>query len=510
MSDNKPPDEMSNKPPDETSNKTSNKLLNRLSDRISNRSVAKLLESLIPGYPLISKIFDLLGLDLTNYSPYVVLSAGFCTGLYFCCKYTSELVQRYHSYSVHFESHDPLFRTLLSYLVRGGYLDRARSWIAETPVGGLGTTVKEYCVNPVTGYVNFASQQYLDRLRLEPDEGSVWFRWRRQWFRLERKRYFHLSEQMTQRLELRVFRRSRETVRELIAEAQKQESLELERETVIMRPRGKEALEKQYFPWREVVRRPIRHIDTVILEKSAKEELLNDMNLFWKRAEMDRYAARGIPYRRGYMFHGPPGTGKSSLAYAVAGIFGVDIFCLALTDPAMNDGHLLTLLSNLPQHCIVLMEDIDSGNFRSRDAVHNESGGRYDGNEKSVTLHGLLNAIDGVGAAEGRILIITTNFPERLDAALLRPGRIDFKVQFKQMSKAEAEQLFLRLYDDGTDEANRGDLSSLARTFSDAIPDRTISPAELQGFILTHRNPADAVNKVAGWRDELLKEKEAN
>ena len=63
-----------------------------------------------------------------------------------------------------------------------------------------------------------------------------------------------------------------------------------------------------------------------------------------------------------------------------------------------------------------------------------------------ISLSGLLNAIDGVASHEGRVLIMTTNHPEKLDAALVRPGRVDRKVGFRLAMREEVRELFVRMY----------------------------------------------------------------
>lgn len=68
----------------------------------------------------------------------------------------------------------------------------------------------------------------------------------------------------------------------------------------------------------------------------------------------------GIPYRRGYLLHGPPGSGKSSFIQALAGSLGYDICLLNLSERGLADDKLFHLLSNAPERSIILMEDVDA------------------------------------------------------------------------------------------------------------------------------------------------------
>lgn len=136
--------------------------------------------------------------------------------------------------------------------------------------------------------------------------------------------------------------------------------------------------------------------------------------------------------RLGYLFSGPPGTGKSSLAFALASNFGLPVYMINLSAPGLSDTDIESLFSSVPRHCIVLLEDVDATQplarklAESKGATDEESAtilpladldeedmplppmppgrrGRRAGDRRgnTVTLSGLLNAIDGVAASEG-------------------------------------------------------------------------------------------------------------
>lgn len=141
-----------------------------------------------------------------------------------------------------------------------------------------------------------------------------------------------------------------------------------------------------------------------------------------------RYVSRGVPYRRGYLFHGPPGTGKSSFISALAGHFGYSICMLSLSERTLDDDRLAHLLNSAPPNALLLLEDVDAA-FVSRDLFENAQHRAFEGMTR-VTFSGLLNAIDGVASAEERVLFMTTNHVHRLDPALIRPGRVDVQCLF--------------------------------------------------------------------------------
>lgn len=157
-------------------------------------------------------------------------------------------------------------------------------------------------------------------------------------------------------------------------------------------------------------------MDSVVLDQDLAQELVEDIQRFQQSAEW--YRDKGVPYRRGYLLHGPPGTGKTSFTQAVAGQLNLNICYLNLSGGTLDDDSVNSLLNEAPPSSIILLEDID-GIFVERSSVQKKSRGRQ------VSFSGLLNALDGVRSQEGRILFMTTNHRERLDPALLRPGRAD-------------------------------------------------------------------------------------
>ncbi|KAI0923399.1 hypothetical protein AcV5_008961 [Taiwanofungus camphoratus] len=327
--------------------------------------------------------------------------------------------------------------------------------------------------------------------------------------------------------------------------------------------------------WKHIASRPKRPLNSIILEPGMKEMLLNDAREFLQSKNW--YSQRGIPFRRGYLLYGAPGSGKTSLIQSVAGELGLDVYIVSLSRAGLDDNALGELISDLPTRCIALMEDIDAAFHQGitrerRDAKEGEkepeAGARHQrdsGNEPTtsrVSLSGLLNALDGIAAQEGRILFATTNHYSALDPALCRPGRMDVHIEFKLASKYQANELFRCFYmpsDDGTDgpRAERTDEKSsdsgyrsrtpsierqlsrpespttspilttsgnaelesnysshshrspllsydricgLAAQFANTIPEREFSMAGLQGYLMMYKiRPYEAANEVSSW-----------
>jgi chaperone BCS1 len=216
--------------------------------------------------------------------------------------------------------------------------------------------------------------------------------------------------------------------------------------------------------WDKVMEGRIRTLESVILDKS--EDILKDMHTFLMSKEW--YNRMGIPYRRGYLFHGPPGNGKTSLCKAFAGELQLDICVLSLSSPDVTDGKLTQILRVTPVRSLVLLEDVDAV-FVQRETSE----------PIKLSFSGLLNAIDGVVSQEGRIFIMTTNHIEKLDPALIRPGRCDVKLEVRNASRSQLAAMFVRFFPGRDAEAG---------SFADQIPEYRVSMAEIQNHLLQHKD----------------------
>ncbi|KAL2348556.1 hypothetical protein Fmac_002556 [Flemingia macrophylla] len=169
--------------------------------------------------------------------------------------------------------------------------------------------------------------------------------------------------------------------------------------------------------------------DTLALDPEQKQAIIGDLDRFLWRKEL--YKKVGKPWKRGYLLYGPPGTGKSSLIAAMANHLKFDVYDLELSSVYSNS-ELLRVLSETSNRSIIVIEDIDCN---KEVHVRSDSYSDYDRNHVKVktrrfTLSGLLNYMDGLWSSGGeeRIIIFTTNHRERIDPALLRPGRMDMHI----------------------------------------------------------------------------------
>jgi chaperone BCS1 len=224
--------------------------------------------------------------------------------------------------------------------------------------------------------------------------------------------------------------------------------------------------------WRESDALVARDMDTVILPEGQKARILEDLEWFY--ANRSFYKRIGISCTRGYLFHGPPGTGKTTLARALASHFQRDIYLLSLGDVS-SDTTLLQLVSEVEKGSFLVFEDVDVvGVVTSREEEDGEKHGRAGSVAMGtgVSLGGLLQAVDGVNASSEHVVIMTTNYPELLDQALIRPGRLDIREKIDLLSREDAERMARVYFDE----------SFVECVFALEFP---ISGAEIEGVLLT-------------------------
>lgn len=241
-------------------------------------------------------------------------------------------------------------------------------------------------------------------------------------------------------------------------------------------------------------RRAPRPMDTVYLPDEQKRRIITDA-LTFIAAKAD-YTARGTPYRRGYLFEGPPGTGKTSLIFALAGLLDRSVYVINLSN-VYGDNALMGAFNEVGPAGVVVIEDIDTaevGKNRSGPPVSSPVPGApgqpvapVQINER-ITLSGLLNAIDGVAAREGRMLFVTSNHTSHLDPALLRSGRIDVRETIDRLDFATARRMFCAFRPD----AGPGE-------FERMVAHRLLlAAADLQNLLQEAERPTDiAIRNVA-------------
>jgi mitochondrial chaperone BCS1 len=475
-----------------------------------------ILDAFIPGYSFISKyVLDVFGFDISIIVSVLVLGFACTTGVHYIYHHLWASFLTYFTASVVIDAYDIIYDNLMSWAAEQEDLKRVRSLKVQSADYTDDVDELKTDENAEDGAIfNFNSWAAKVPPRYEPDHGYHWFRHKGHWFKFSREKekvqggWMGMMIQDQETVRITVLGRSTQPIKELILDTRDRNLSKRTAKTTIRRPSPKEQRGRGRQAWSKVAVRPSRPMSTVVLNDEQKAAILLDINEFLDPLTSKWYSGRGIPYRRGYLLHGPPGTGKSSLSFALAGVFGLDIYCMSLSEKTLSEEDLILLFNSLPKRCIVLLEDIDSAGVVTKretekadeekaqkkakekeekdkdkdgekkddsettasmivkevakavksanDSGDRPSGGRSGGNtDMGITMSGLLNAIDGVASSEGRVLIMTTNYPEKLDDALIRPGRVDMKVDFTLATKHQTRELFIRMYCADSREAAR-------------------------------------------------------
>mmetsp|Transcript_12113 Transcript_12113/g.13932 ORF Transcript_12113/g.13932 Transcript_12113/m.13932 type:complete len:491 (-) Transcript_12113:11-1483(-) len=234
-----------------------------------------------------------------------------------------------------------------------------------------------------------------------------------------------------------------------------------------------------------------RDVESVVLPNETKSLLMEDLDDFLSEDNKAWYLKHGIPYKRCYLFYGVPGSGKTSIISVLASLHQRAVCFLSPTDPEMNDDILRSAIQNLPERAIVVLEDVDALFTRDRQVQ----------TRNALTFSGLLNALDGVGSGMGQIFILSTNYRDRLDPALIRNGRVDLHIKFDYIKKPEAAEMFRIFYEDSTKEQQQKFAANLFKTLESTKrmgKSTQISAATLQHFFIAYRKRSieDAIRDV--------------
>lgn len=499
-----------------------------------------------------------------------------------------DTIDTYFMSTVDIRVDDEMYNMVMSWVANQRFAQRSRRFIANTDTNSRSwvmwrdswgdeeeadDTNVEFDENGVA--IAGTGKNKGKKVRFTPSFGEHYFWYKNRLLIFRRKRDTHQINVGTaselEEISIQSYGRSPNILKELLAECRMQFLENDFNKTVIYRGGHKNGSSE--VGWTRCAARVSRPFSTVVLDEKVKQGLVTDMREYLHQDTRRWYSNRGIPYRRGYLFYGPPGTGKSSLSFAIAGYFKLKIYVVSLNSGSITEDVLGNLFSELPKQCVVLLEDIDTaGMTRSRNNDEAEdqlkplftdkgipvtlpkAGTQPGPNSNKISLSALLNILDGVASQEGRILIMTTNHVEKLDEALIRPGRVDMKIKFDlastEMITTIFKAIFTTLESDlsasfqpstlpirapkailssstvppsttalefsaetiasnlATKKAGEEKILALSEQIANIIPGMKFSPAEVQGYLLKHKcKPETAVLEASGWVEKTLEEK---
>lgn len=191
--------------------------------------------------------------------------------------------------------------------------------------------------------------------------------------------------------------------------------------------RGMEIKYNQRNNWYTKTLDNIKSYDNIVFNQ--KELLSRDIENFVNNEKI--YSKLGIKNKRGYLLSGPPGNGKSSIPLAIAKKLNMNIYYMSLLSIS-SDQEMNALISEVKNNSIIVLEDVDD--VIGNDAVR----AKNTNSEVRISFSGLLNVLNGVFEPNNCLIIMTSNYPDSFDAAIMRTGRVDLHLRINNPSIIDA------------------------------------------------------------------------
>lgn len=223
--------------------------------------------------------------------------------------------------------------------------------------------------------------------------------------------------------------------------------------------------------WSNEYNTPKRSNSSIYLPDNSYETILGDLKKFYSNEK--RYSQLEIPYARTYMFHGLPGTGKTSMIYTLASELNKQIAILDFSDREMSDSSIRRAVYKIPDDTILCLEDMDA--LFSSDRKSDKS---------TITFSGVLNILDGVIRNKGLVIFMTTNLLSNMDDTAMK-RRVDYYLKFDVMKKEQIKNMFRRFYPDQD-----------SNVFWSFVSKLQLTPCILQKFFVRHLDSDDVVTHI--------------